>query len=144
MLNPPLRNYFFLQNKSGVNLTGLKTTPAMNHNRPDSVALRMRCLPHEGENGQCVFWNTHVRPLGIMVLSHYAPTRPPFLGTLQQKHNFICKQPTSSFILFPYLIAVELALNIPAFKEKGKGQCFCLTSLPTEWKNDLTLSLRKP
>lgn len=67
----------------------------MNHNRPDSVALGMRCLPHEGENGQCVFWDTHVRPLSIMVLSYYTSTRSPFLGTLQEKNNSICKQTTS-------------------------------------------------
>lgn len=69
----------------------------MNHNRPDSVALGVRCLPHEGENGQRVLWNTHVRPLGVVVLSHCASTRPPFLRTLQQKNNSTCKQPTSSF-----------------------------------------------
>lgn len=88
----------------------------MNHNRPDSVALGMRCLPHEGENGQRVLWNTHVRPLGIMILSYYTSTRPPFLGTLQQKKTPKCKQPTSErqlfIILFPYLIVLELALTL--------------------------------
>lgn len=85
LLNPPLKSSFFLQKKSGVNLTAVKSTPAMNHNRPHSVALRVRRLPHEGEDGQGIFWNTHVRPLGVMVLSHYASTRPPFLGALQRK-----------------------------------------------------------
>lgn len=67
----------------------VKSTPAMNHNRPNSMALGMRCLPHEGEHGQRVLGNTHIRPLGIVVLSYCTSTRPPFLGALQQKNNSI-------------------------------------------------------
>lgn len=83
----------------------------MNHNRPDSMALGVRCLPHKGEHGQRVLWNTHVRPLGIMVLSYYTSTRPPFLGTLQQKENSIQNQTTLQrqffVILLMYLIFPE-------------------------------------
>lgn len=109
----------------------VKTTPAMNHNRPNSVALGVRCLPHEGEHRQRVFWNTHVRPLGIMVLSYYASTRPPFLGTLQEKNSSVCKQPTFErqlfIILFMYLIVLELVLplfsyNIPPYSEYSSFQ----------------------
>lgn len=130
----------------------------MNHNRPDSMALGVRCLPHKGEHGQRVLWNTHVRPLGIMVLSYYTSTRPPFLGTLQQKENSIQNQTTLQrqffVILLMYLIFPEndlnyltdtpknyLALDIPLLKGNSKGQCFCLTNLSTEWKNELSLTV---
>lgn len=130
---------------------GGKSTPAMNHNRPHSMALGMRCLPHEGEHGQRVLWNTHVRPLGIMVLSYYTSTRPPFLGTLQQKDNSIQNvQPTLQrqvfvillmYSMFPenYLYLVNtpqyyLALNIPLLKGNSKDQHFCLINLFIEWK----------
>lgn len=91
----------------------------MDHNRPDSMALGVRCLPHEGEHGQRVFWNTHVRPLGIMVLSDYTSTRPPFLGTLQWKNQSMCQQPTSEQQLFIMLyIDKHTQLSIVLYTDK--------------------------